>query len=225
MNTHIKVGTRPSLLALKQVEEIQKYVPNTTFDVITFETEGDRDKNTPILEIEGSDFFTREIDEALINGDIDFAVHSAKDLPDNLTEGLTVVVITEPVDPYDVLVSKSNLKLDELPKGTKIGTSSLRRKQQLKKYRDDFQIVDIRGNIQERLEKLDKDGLDAIVIAAAGLIRLGLEDRITQRISFEILTPHPLQGKLAIVAREDNKEIISLISKLDTREEAGALRF
>ncbi len=184
-------------------------------------TTGDKDRRTPISNIEGSDFFTKEIDETLIIGKIDFAVHSAKDLPENLREGLVIAALTSSIDSDDVLVSKSGLTLEELPYATKIGTSSLRRKEQLKKFRNDFQIVDIRGNIEERLRLLDDDeirNLDAIVIAAAGLIRLGLEGRITQRIPFEILRPHPLQGVLAVVTRAKDIDLIKLISAIDHRE-------
>ena len=117
------------------------------------------------------------------------------------------------VDPHDVLVSKRDLKLDKLPYEAKIGTSSLRRKEQLKKFRGDLRIVDIRGNIEERLRLLDETDLDAIVIAAAGLLRLELEHRITQRIPFEILTPHPLQGRLAVVTRKSDETIIRLYRK------------
>lgn len=191
---------------------------NIRFEVKRYNTSGDKDKATPISKIEGGDFFTKEIDEALLRGEIDLAVHSAKDLPDNLAPGLFIAAITKSIDPFDVLVAKDDLKLPELKPGAKIGTSSLRRKTQLKNYRKDFQIVDIRGNIEERLELLNETDLDAIVIAAAGLLRLGLGYRITQRIPFEILKPHPLQGALAVEAREDDKEMIDLFSELDTRE-------
>ena len=217
--TTIRVGTRSSRLALKQVEEIVRLLGEQSlrFEVKTYDTSGDRDKITPISKIEGGDFFTDTIEKALLNGKIDVAIHSAKDLPDVIDE-LVVCALTKSIDPYDVLISKRNLKLDELPYGAKIGTSSLRRKEQLKKFRCDLQIVDIRGNIEERLGKLDRSDLDGIVIAAVGLIRLGLEHRITQRIPLEILKPHPLQGALAVEVREDDIEMIDLFSELDTRE-------
>lgn len=209
-----RVGTRSSPLALRQVEEalntLRSRLGPFKAEIARIDTYGDKDKTTPISQIEGSDFFTREIDDALLNGEIDFAVHSAKDLPDKLREGLSVAMITEPLDPYDALVSKGNFKIDGLKAGAKIGASSRRRKTQLKRYRDDFQIIDIRGNIEERLERFDKDGLDAIVVAACALMRLCLEERIAQRIPFEILRPHPLQGALAIVMREgDEKSILN----------------
>ncbi len=237
-----RVGNRTSPLALKQVEEVfgmlKKFYPRIELEVVGIDTYGDKDKVTPISVIEGTDFFTREIDEALLRDEIDFAVHSAKDLPDKLRDGLVISALTECLDPYDALVSKSGLTLDKLPKGAKIGTSSLRRNAQLKKYRKDFGIVDIRGNIEERLMLLsesrvvnddqresraksrgERRNIDAIVIAACGLIRLGLPHRITQKIPLEILKPHPLQGSLAIVAREGNIELVKLLSVIDSRKE------
>ena len=252
MERTYRVGTRTSPLALKQVEEVlvmlRRFYPGMRSEVIGIDTYGDKDKVTPVSDIEGTDFFTREIDEALlkneidpstslrVNGErsrtIDFAVHSAKDLPDELRDGLVISALTECLDPYDALVSKSGLTLDRLLEGARIGTSSLRRKAQLKAYRKDFEIVDVRGNIEERLRLLDDNhpsrtvgngfkpfptqlNLDAIVIAACGLIRLGLSHRITQKIPLEILRPHPLQGSLAIVARATDLELIKLLSVLN----------
>ncbi|MBU2495561.1 MAG: hydroxymethylbilane synthase [Candidatus Omnitrophota bacterium] len=205
-NKVYRIGARRSPLALKQVEEViqtlKKTYPDVQFEVVGIETDGDLDKTTPLSLVEGSDFFTRQIDEALLAGEIDFAVHSAKDLPDRLRDGLSIVAVTVSLDPYDCLVSKRGLNLSSLTPGASIGASSRRRKEGLKKYRPDFQLKDIRGNIEERLEKLEQVEFDAIVIAACGLMRLGLENRITERIPFEILPPHPLQGCLAVVTRD-----------------------
>jgi hydroxymethylbilane synthase len=221
MERNYKIGTRTSPLALRQVEEVlaglKRSRTSISPEIIGIDTYGDMDKKTPISETERSDFFTREIDEALLAGEADLAVHSAKDLPDVLMPGLFIAAVTESIDPFDVLVSKSGLDLTNLAGGARVGTSSLRRKEALKRFRDDFQIVDIRGNIGERVRFLERE-LDAIVIAAAGLLRLGLEHRITERIPFGILKPHPLQGKLAIVTRADDKNLIGLMSVLDTRE-------
>ncbi len=219
------IGTRTSPLALKQVEEVlsalKKFYPGFKLEVIGIETYGDKDKITPICKIEDTDFFTREIDEALLKKDIDLAVHSAKDLPDILKRGLMIAAQTGSIDPYDALISRHGFKLAQLPLGAKIGTSSISRKTQLSIYRNDFDIVDIRGNIGQRLERLDigKPELDAIVIAACALIRLGLESRITERIPFDIIKPHPLQGKLSVVMREGSKDLIKILSVLDTRDE------
>src|SRR3989338_7367810 len=139
-----KVGTRPSPLALKQVEEIlgllKKFSVDLKVEVVKFDTYGDKDKVTPISDIEGTDFFTKEIDGALLKGDVDFAVHSAKDLPDRIADGLFIAAITKPLEPSDCLVSKNNLKLNELPVGAKIGSSSARRKAQLKDFRPDLKV-------------------------------------------------------------------------------------
>jgi hydroxymethylbilane synthase len=216
-----RIGTRTSPLALRQVNEVlrvlKKFSPEFEYEIVGIDTYGDKDMITPISDIEGTDFFTREIEEALLKKDIDFAVHSAKDLPDEIPKGLHIAAITKSIDPYDALVSKRNLNIDQLRKGTKIGASSQRRKVQLKKYRDDFQIIDIRGNIEKRLKKLDNDGLDAIIVAACALVRLGLQGRIAQRVPFRILTPHPLQGSLAIETRENNKELIELLKLLNEK--------
>lgn len=217
-----RLGTRSSLLALKQVEEficrVRKFYPQFMVRVVCIDTVGDKDKSTPLCEVEGSDFFTREIDIALINREIDFAVHSAKDLADQLPKGLKIACITDSVDPYDVFVSKSGMRLENLPYGAVLGTSSKRRKEGLIRYRPDFRIVDIRGNVEERLRLLDEsEDIEGIVIAAAGLIRLGLEQRITQRIPFNIIQPHPLQGCLAGVIRDDDKELEELFSCIDSR--------
>lgn len=191
-----KVGSRRSGLAIKQVEEFIKYFLGQRFEVFYFDTTGDIDKTTPISNIEGSNFFTDAVDKALLERKIDLAVHSAKDLPDKLPDGITVAFMTESIYPHDVLVGK-------LPFGAGVGASSKRRKEQLKEYRPDLQILDIRGNIEERLEKLDRGEYDAIVVAGAGLIRLGLENRIAQVLPFK---PHSLQGRLAVTVREDDYE-------------------
>ena len=216
-----KVGTRSSPLALKQVEEVlnalRQFYPAFRAQVVCLDTYGDRDKRIPISDIEGSDFFTREIDEALLRGEIDFGVHSAKDLPDSLRKGLIMAAITKGLEPHDVLISKRGLRLNELPRGAKIGTSSRRRKEGLKGFRPDLNVVDIRGNIGERLTKLDSSDMDGIVTAGCALFRLGLESRITQIILFEIIESHPLQGALAIVARKEDTNLIKVLSILDSR--------
>jgi hydroxymethylbilane synthase len=216
-----KVGTRSSPLALKQVEEVfealRRFYPALKLEVKPIKTFGDKDKLTPISKIEGTDFFTRRIDQAVLKGEVDFAIHSAKDLPPVLAKGLVIAALTCSVDPTEALVSKAGLKLEDLPNQARIGTSSRNRKAQLKKFRPDFQIIDIRGNIEERLKLLDDNralNLDAIVIASAGLIRLGLEQRITQRVPQKIMQPHQLQGVLAVVVRENDKELIDILRVL-----------
>ena len=221
-NRTFRVGTRTSPLALRQVDEVsgylRKFYPDIEIEVVGIDTYGDKDRITPISDIEGTDFFTREIDIALLRGEIDFSVHSAKDLPDRIPSGLYIAAITESIDYYDALVSKNNLILEQLSYGARIGVSSQRRRMQLEAYRNDFQIADIRGNIQERLKILTETDLDALVIAACALLRLGLGHRITQKIPFEILKPHPLQGALAVVTRKEDSDLIKLIANIDTRK-------
>ncbi|MFH2070467.1 MAG: hydroxymethylbilane synthase [Elusimicrobiota bacterium] len=226
----IRIGARPSPLAARQVREVMKLLTEKRpdlidkFEIKTYNTMGDRDKTTPVSSVEGTDFFTDTIETALSGGEIDVAVHSAKDLPDVIPGGLQVIAVTESIDRHDALVSKRGWTLDTLPERARIGTSSNRRREQLKKFRDDFEIVGIRGNIGERLMLLEEgsQNLDAVVVAFAAMLRLGLENKISQIIPFEIITPHPLQGSLAVESRSDNKEMIALFSKLDTRK--GILR-
>lgn len=213
LDIRIVIGTRPSPLALKQVEEAAGIFGLKDYEIRTYDTSGDKDRRTPISEIEGTDFFTDSLDQALLKGDIDCAVHSAKDLPEILPAGLKVAAFTEPLDPSDALVSKNNLKLKELPYGAKIGASSARRKEQLKKFRSDFHIIDIRGNIDERLKKFEQWNLDGLIVATCALIRLNLDARITERIPAEILRPHPLQGALAITIRANDYETEKIFRK------------
>ncbi|MDO8603724.1 MAG: hydroxymethylbilane synthase [Candidatus Omnitrophota bacterium] len=219
METPYRIGTRTSLLALKQVEEVLgllgTFYPDMKVKVIGIDTYGDKDNITPISKIEGTDFFTREIDEALLKEEIDFAVHSAKDIPDILSPGLSIAAFTWCLDPDDALISRDGKKLEELPDGARIGTSSRRRKDGLKRLRPGLHIVDIRGNIEQRLKMLEENNLDGIVIAACALMRLGLESRITQRIAARDIKPHPMQGRLAIVTRQDEKDLAGLFSALD----------
>ncbi len=162
MERVITIGTRCSRLALSQIGEIiqtmTKRYPEIKVEVVSFKTSGDRDKATPLADVERTDFFTDEIDRALLEGRIDCAIHSAKDLPAPLTNGLAVAALTASIDPDEILVSRAGLLLDGLPRGATIGTSSLRRKTQLKMFRPDLNSVDIRGNIEERLELLDARG-------------------------------------------------------------------
>ena len=213
MNKILKVGTRPSPLALKQVKEIQKILPDINLEVVVIDALGDIDKITPISEVEGSDFFTRELDLALLAGKIDLAIHSSKDLPDILPYGLRVVLETESLSPDDALVSIGNHKFMDLPTGSKIGSSSLRRKSQIRSLRPDLEIVDIRGTINERLDLLDIGKCDALVVAHAALIRLGLEERIAEILPQYIFKTHPKQGSLSVLVRGDRwEELRSILS-------------
>lgn len=221
MSRVLRVGSRLSPLALKQTAEVEEalgiHYSGLRFEVVGFTTPGDRDKTTPLSDVEGGDFFTRDLDEALLAGKIDLAVHSAKDLPEASPAGLTVAALTRSLDSSDALVSRGGMKIDALVSGVKIGASSLRRKMQLKAYRQDFEIVDVRGTIEERLARMDTDGLDALIVASCALMRLGLSSRIAQRIPGDILTPHPLQGSLAVVVRSRDTQLIEYLKVLDAR--------
>ena len=212
MNT-LRVGTRPSPLAIKQVDELKRLFPRINFEVVIIPTKGDKDKITSLGKAEGSDFFTREIDLALLRGEIDLALHSSKDLPDKLNEGLRIVLETKSISPFDVLVSKGGLKLRDLPYASRVGTSSQRRKDQIYALRQDLVLVDLRGNIGERLDLIAAGKIDALVVAHAALIRLGLESRISEIFSADNLPVHPKQGKLALVVKEDRwQEVRSILS-------------
>lgn len=209
----LRVGTRPSPLAIKQADELKRLFPMVNLEVVVISTKGDRDKITPLTEVEGSDFFTSEIDSALLRGEIDLALHSRKDLPDELNEGLRIVLETESISPYDALVSRGGLKLKDLPYASRVGTSSQRRKDQIYALRQDLVLVDVRGNIGERLNLIDTGKIDALVVAHAALIRLGLESRISEIFSADNFPVHPKQGKLALVVKEDRwQEVRSILS-------------
>lgn len=209
----LRVGTRPSPLAIKQVDELKRLFPRINFEVVIILTLGDKDKITPLTGIEGSDFFTREIDQALLKGEIDLALHSSKDLPDKLTEGLKIVLETKSISSFDVLVSKEKLKLSELPYGNRVGTSSQRRKDQIRRLRQDLVLVDVRGDIGERLGLIAAGKIDALVVAHAAIIRLGLVHMISEVFSGDNFTVHPKQGRLALVTREDRwQEVKSILS-------------
>lgn len=209
----LRVGTRPSPLAIKQVDELKRMFPWVNFEVVIISTLGDKDKITPLTGMEGSDFFTREIDQALLEGQIDVALHSSKDLPDKLSGGLRVVLETESISQFDALVSKGGFKLSELPHASRVGTSSQRRKEQIRVLRQDLEFVDVRGNIGERLGLIDAGKIDALVVAHAAIIRLELEHMISEVFSGNDFIVHPKQGSLALVAREDKwQKVKSILS-------------
>ncbi len=205
-----KIGTRGSALALKQTEEFQKQYPNYNFKVEKIITRGDKDKSTPLTQVSDPDFFTREIEEKLMEGEIDIAIHSAKDLEDDLPDDLITANITPSISPFDCIVYRKNYSLRTLPATSIVGTSSHRRAEAIVDYRRDLVVKDIRGNIDERLEQLDNGDYDAIVIAHAALIRLGLTDRISDVLPLDIISPDPLQGRLAVQIRRDRTDLLNI---------------
>lgn len=217
MSKKMRIGTRPSRLALKQVEEVKRRLPDLSCDVITIETQGDKDKVTPLSEQENSDFFTRQIERALLDESIDVAVHSAKDIEDTMPEGLTIAAITCSISPLECLVARDVRRLKDLPFGSVIGTSSRKRKASIKNFRKDIMVKDIRGNIDERIRQLDRGDFDAIIVAHAALLRLGYQDRITEIIPSHIIEPHPLQGRLAVQVKRNRTDMIELFRGIDER--------
>ena len=200
MRTIIKIGTRKSALALWQAEyvgsELKRLYPHITVELVHFDTKGDQILEKPLAEIGGKGLFTAELEAAMHNGDIDLAVHSLKDMPTDLPEGLVLGAISKREEPYDALVSPKYKTLDQLPEGARVGTSSLRRQAQLLHVRPDLQISVLRGNVQTRLRKLEDENLDAIVLAQAGLKRLELGERITQTFTADEMIPAVGQGAL-----------------------------
>jgi hydroxymethylbilane synthase len=208
--TTIRIGTRGSSLALAQANwvkrQIQIQYPEASVELVVIKTSGDRFVDAAIQAMGGKGVFTKEIEEALLRREIDVAVHSMKDLPTDLAPGLVIAAVPHREDPRDVLISRSRAGLSGLQSGATVGTGSLRRQAQLRHYRSDLSLVPIRGNVDTRLKKLDAGEVDALVMAAAGLKRLGREDRITEYIAPEICVSAVAQGALALEAREDEAQ-------------------
>ncbi len=204
----IRIGTRGSLLALWQAnwvkERLVKAHSRLTVTLVTIKTTGDKFTDVPLAKIGGKGLFVKEIEEALLDQRIDVAVHSMKDVPTEFPPGLHLSVITEREDPRDVFLSRDQTPLKDLPKGAKIGTSSLRRQAQLLHFRPDFEMVPLRGNLQTRLKKFDALKLAGIVLALAGVRRMGLEEKITEVLPVEISLPAIGQGALGVETRTDD---------------------
>ncbi|WP_018592295.1 hydroxymethylbilane synthase [Terrisporobacter glycolicus] len=228
----IVVGTRGSKLALIQtnwvVEELKKANPDIEFEIKVIKTKGDLVTHLPLHKIGDKGLFTKEIEQQLLDREIDLAVHSMKDMPSSLPEGLKFANVPRREDPRDILVLKGNYKtLEDLPHGARIGTGSKRRIYQLLKYRPDLEIVPIRGNIDTRIRKIEDENLHGIVLAAAGLLRAGLEERISYYLPTNIMIPAPAQGALALEIRENDlhmEEIISHIKDETTEIQVAAER-
>jgi hydroxymethylbilane synthase len=220
----IIIGTRGSPLALIQAEavraEIARHFPRVKAEIRKIKTRGDAFLDRAPPEIGGKGFFTEEIERALLRDEIDMAVHSLKDLPTELGGGLEIGSYGRRGEARDALVSLKYASLDGLPAGAKIGTSSLRRRSQLLALRPDLDVVDLRGNVGTRLKKLDTGGLDAIVVAAAGMIRLGMKERITEIVSVEKMLPAPGQGMIAVEVKAGRSDIAPILSGINDRESA-----
>ena len=223
----IVIGSRGSQLALWQANwvksELERLHDNADIDIRIIATSGDNLQDVPLAKIGGKGLFVKEIEEALLANEIDLAVHSMKDVPMELPTELGISVITKRENPLDALISKNGEKLADLPQGATIGTSSLRRSSQLLKYRDDFKIHPLRGNVDTRLRKVEEGKYDAILLASAGLNRLGWANRITEEISHDILLPAMGQGALGIETRLDDMMIYDFISTLNHEQTHNAV--
>lgn len=215
----LTIGTRGSALATWQAEHVAERLrqldgaPEVALEFI--QTEGDKILDVALSKLPGKAFFTKELEQAIVDGRVDLAVHSMKDVETALAPGLTIGAVLEREDPRDVLIARDDLTLDTLPKGAKVGTSSLRRGAFLKRWRPDLEITDLRGNVPTRIQKLDDGRYDAIVLAAAGVIRLGVADRISGWFSDEILLPAVSQGAIAIEVREDDERVNAFVAQLE----------
>ena len=220
----LRIATRKSPLALWQANEVsrqlQMYHPDLSVELVTMTTQGDKILDTPLAKIGGKGLFVKELEVGMLEGNADIAVHSMKDVPMAFPEGLHLSVVMEREDPTDAFVSNTIANINDLPLNAKVGTCSLRRQTQLKEARPDIEILDLRGNVNSRLAKLDNGDYDAIILASAGLIRLGFEDRIAHNISIDKSLPAIGQGAVGIECRSDDEEINALLAPLSHRSTA-----
>jgi hydroxymethylbilane synthase len=221
-NSMLRIATRKSQLALWQAEYVSSLLkhhhPELEIELVKMSTQGDRILDTPLAKVGGKGLFVKELELGMLEGTADIAVHSMKDVPVELPEGLHLPVICPREDPRDAFVSNEYETFYSLPQGAKVGTSSLRRQCQIRAARPDLEILDLRGNVNTRLAKLDAGDYDAIILAVAGLMRLGMEERIRERLSPEISLPAIGQGAIGIECRRDDARVNNLIQPLHDRE-------
>ena len=222
MGKTIILGTRGSKLAMVQTGEVKKLLeeelPELQVEIKVIKTEGDQKADVPLSSFDGRGAFIRSLEDALLNKEIDAAVHSLKDLPSNLPKSLKLCASPVREDPRDVIVTNDGLKLKSLPKGSVIGTGSERRKIQLGQIRPDLTFKDIRGNIETRLAKLDGKEYDAVIIAAAALKRLGMTSRISEYIDDSNYIPAPCQGAIGIECRADDRIVTHIIKNIENQK-------
>jgi len=227
MPSELNIGTRGSQLALFQANWVKDQLshahPGLNVKLIKIKTTGDKIQDVPLAKIGGKGLFVKEIEEALLQKRIDLAVHSIKDVPTEFPPGLHLSVITKREDPRDVFISREGRTLKDLPRGAKIGTSSLRRQAQLLHLRNDLELIPLRGNLDTRLKKLKTMNLDGIVLALAGVRRLGLEERVTEIIPPDISLPAIGQGALGIETRMDDEEVEGRIRFLNDQDSSIAV--
>ena len=227
MKKLIKIGTRASLLAVTQStwvkDQIEQQYPGSTVELVKITTKGDKILDVPLAKVGGKGLFVKEIEDALLDGRVDLAVHSMKDVPAELPDGLQVAIVPEREIPQDAFISVNYKTVDDLPEGSVIGTSSLRRKSQLACLRPDLNIKDLRGNLDTRLRKLDEGEYDAIILAGAGLNRLGMQERITTLFTSEQMLPAIGQGSLGIELRIADSELLDGMQFLHDDKTATAV--
>ncbi len=214
----LRIGTRGSVLAQWQANAIRQrlaQLASVGAELVLIKTSGDHFQQAPIGQIGLKGVFIKELEDALLERRVDLAVHSMKDVPTAIPLGLAIAAICEREDVHDCLVSASGAKLTELPAGARVGTSSLRRQSQLRHFRSDLQILELRGNVDTRLKKLERGDYDAIVLAKAGLNRLGWSGKISEALSTDVSLPAVGQGALGIESRADDAELLAVLSRLD----------
>ncbi len=219
MDKTLKIGTRGSKLALWQANWVKSALEtedsSLSIELVIIKTKGDKILDVPLAKVGGKGLFVKEIEDALLNEKIDLAVHSMKDMPGEIPKGLCIGAIPQREIPQDVLISRNKKRLSELGPGAKIGTSSLRRKAQLLHARPDLVVLPLRGNLDTRLQKLETENLDAIILAAAGVKRLGLENRITEYLDENIMLPAVGQGALCIEVRQNDPLVEPIVASLE----------
>lgn len=224
----LRIATRSSALALWQAEfiksELERLHDNVEVELVKIKTQGDKILDVPLAKIGGKGLFVKELEEAMLAGSADLAVHSMKDVPMEFPQGLGLVAICEREDPTDAFVSNDYENVDSLPHGAIVGTASLRREAQLRAYRPDLEIRTLRGNVNTRLAKLDAGDYNAIVLASSGLKRLGFNDRIRYCLPDSVSLPAVGQGALGIECRLDDAELISMLEPLDHRDSSDRVK-
>jgi hydroxymethylbilane synthase len=218
----VRIATRKSQLALWQAEYVAELLRSAhhglQVELVKMTTQGDKILDTPLAKVGGKGLFVKELEQGLLGGEADIAVHSMKDVPVELPEGLHLPVICPREDPRDAFISHTYERFELLPEGARVGTSSLRRQSQLRALRPDIEILDLRGNVNTRMSKLEQGDYDAIILASAGLKRLGWADRITEYLAPEISLPAIGQGAIGIECRQDDERINTLLESLNHRD-------
>jgi len=223
----ITIGTRGSALALRQAEyvasAIEEQLSGVKTELTVIKTRGDKILDTPLAQIGGKGLFTKEIEDALLDGRVDLAVHSMKDLPTDLPEGLHIAAVLERADPRDVFISRDGSRLEELRPNARIGTSSLRRKAFLLHRFPDIEVISLRGNVDTRLRKMETEDLAGVILAAAGITRMGFSDRVTEYIESDVIIPAIGQGALAIETRANDTETNNTVAALNHPQTAECI--